>query len=237
MNSNDLQSKSYFDIGLPNGKLRMWNGSVYALYSYIHKRFIYIHHNFELVKHVQFFISSKYPVWVFQIKIPSGDIEVEDFDNITCTNFAPPDTVKLTAQDYQVTFANLYEMDCSNVNVLREMTGIKRVMLEDTPETIDTLNRDRDWLFFVAACVKNALTAETTSAALLYRILLLDRDKHNLEQSNTLYEQVSKLYKILMVETDITTAQEKISNLAISPAPMGMHFSHILHLNALSSMK
>lgn len=193
------QTSRYYHSGLPT----TWGPSpkVYAIHSTQLNSFLYINWDQDIVRRVQFLLSSKIPTWVYKVHLPLVSPKTA-FHNGTVERWTlQPKVNAPEISRYQVNHDRIETLYCNELNVLGDIAG--DIQLRDQAANEDTLLL-KDWAIFLAHMVMKIKESEGPADEILFRIMMSDamHVKSDLPHDDLSFI-ISKIYKLLLLSTDI----------------------------------
>lgn len=186
---------------------------LYVIYELNHDCFLYVHHDLTLIKKVKSLLSSKMLTWVYELRLPVSSTLDSMITNANAVDYTlqpgmpRPDPVYYLSNGSKI----VHSINCTEVNILGEMTGIEYLPKTLTPDLKDLV----DWTQFIAWVVNEIQSDELFDDELISRILMVDIHDKSPVINNDMYSIASKIYQVLLVEQDITEACRKIGELAL----------------------
>lgn len=186
---------------------------LYVIYDLNHDCFLYVHHDLSLIKKVKSLLSSKILTWVYELRLPvsitpdSMITNANSVDYTLQTDMPRPDPIYYLSNGPKI----VHSINCMQVNILGEMTGIEYMPKTLTPDLKDLVS----WTQFIAWVVNEMQSDELFDDELISRILLVDSHDRSQLSGNDMYTIASKIYQVLLVEQDITEACRKVGELAL----------------------
>jgi hypothetical protein len=191
-----------------------WNGpqhrQLYAVYSYDHDCFLYLHHDKSVALTVQTLLGSKLFTWVYELRMP--EFAETTITNFNCTNWTlsiygdRPSPLK-----YQTHYEHITMIDCTNVNILGEISGIDQRTLPDESED---LKKIKNWAWFIGWNVMKLNGFHSITDEILTRVMMA-KNLHCTTDllENDIFIETSKIYEILHSHDDIDLATQTITPL------------------------
>ena len=184
---------------------------IYALFCTQNDCFLYVNHDLDIVRSVQTLLVSKLPTWIYELWIPGEPVPVT-IDNSCCERWTLPARAdRPNNRDHHGKFSQLIVIDCTNINVLGQISGID---LKDTGKITADSTKIRDWACFLGHMVMKLKMIEQVEDVIISRIMLSYdlNDRSDLLQDDA-YVTISDIYKILYLNDDIISAVEQIRQL------------------------
>lgn len=187
---------------------------LYALYELSHDCFLYVNHDFQVVKKVKSLLSSKALTWVYEMRLPLALSLSKCIENSNAVNYTlQPDTARPDPVYYLSQGTRLAgSINCTEINVLGEMTGIEYISREASAE----VKQLQHWAQFIAWVILEIQNEEIFDDEMVTRALLSDFVSVSTQLiSNDMYMIASRIYRVLLEESDIGQASHKIGEIAL----------------------
>lgn len=202
----NINREPFYHSGYPTAWDGLKRNRVYGLYCPQKDCFLYVNYQVELVKKVQFFLTSKILTWVVDLWLPDELSIVEDtISNLNCEYWTMQGTTKdIDMISYANTHHELFYVDCTNLNIRNQLSGIDRKT--DNPDQ-DCLDLKR-WTLFMANTVDLLSKFEYPSEYLMARLLVANGQHITTDLlDGDVYHSLSQIYNILLINDDVETAR------------------------------
>ena len=193
-------STNYYHSGFPASFAPKYQ--VYAIYSSQLDCFLYINHNLDTLRRVHYLMSSKISTWVHQLCLPADSPEV-GISNKNVEDWTVQKTIgsKPSLSKYQVNHNEMTILDCTQVNVLGQLSG--QIEFHSGTKSKEVIKL-KDWAMFLGYMVEKIKTTELPEEEIILRIFIAEsiHTKSNLPNDDLSY-YISKIYKLLLISTSI----------------------------------
>ena len=180
---------------------------LYAVYSHDHNCFLYVHHDKNIVLSVQTLLGSKLFTWVYELIIP-------EYAEVTISNSAPDcwtlsaTTSRPSPLTYQTHYEHIKSIDCTNINILGEISGIdRRDNTKDSPD----IKKLCTWASFIGWNVMRLRDFQSVTDEILARVMMAKNLHHTSDLlDNDVFIVSSKIYEILHSHDDVEQATQAL---------------------------
>ena len=179
---------------------------LYALFDPRHDCFIYVNHNLSVIRSVQALMSSKAPLWLYELWVPAATPKTT-ITNTNCDSWTlPVGAPRPEITFFQLHFEDIKIIDCTEVNSLGQMAGLD---LKDNVTGESTLLKN--YAIMVGWFCQHLCTIESTADDMISRVAILDKvyQKTDIFDADV-YLFISEIYKILMLSLTEQEVKQKI---------------------------
>ena len=179
---------------------------LHALFDPRHDCFIYVNHNLSVARSVQALMSSKAPLWLYELWIPSATPKTT-ITNTNCDSWTlPVGAPRPEITFFQLHFEDIKIIDCTEINSLGQMAGLD--LKDNVSEESKLL---KDYAIMVGWFCQYLCTIESTADDMISRVAILDKvyQKTDIFDADV-YLFISEIYKILMLSLTEQEVKQKI---------------------------
>jgi hypothetical protein len=195
--------------GYPTSWKRTDRNSLYALFDPRHDCFVYVNHNLPVVQAVQAVMSSKAPLWIYELWIPQNT-PAQTITNANCEHWSlATGATRPEITFFQLHFEDINVIDCQEINLLGQISGIE--LKSSVAEESVSL---REYAVMVGWFCQHLRANEMIADELISRVAIVDQVYKKTDIFNAdVYLFISEVYKILMISLTPEEVKEKIISL------------------------
>lgn len=179
---------------------------LYALFDPRHDCFVYVNHSLPVIRSVQALMSSKAPLWLYELWIPSVTPRTT-ITNANCDSWTlPMGAPRPEITFFQLHFEDIKIIDCTEINSLGQMAGL------DLKDNVSAESKSlKDYAIMVGWFCQHLCTIESTADDMISRVAIVDKvyQKTDIFDADV-YLFISELYKILMLSLTEQEVKQKI---------------------------
>lgn len=204
----NISKKIFFHSGYPL-TWRPQRNHLYALFSQQHDCFIYVTHDLDLIRRVQFILSSKVTMWIYELWMPIDDNIVKSISNDNCEEWTLQQNID---QPRAGTFVNKHDqiqsIDCTSVNILGQLSGIE---LKPNAEVDKLLHDLRCYALFCGWIVGHLRLIESPHEEIMCRIAMVNAmHVRSTVVEHDLFILYSKIYQALWLSTNLAEVKQAL---------------------------
>ncbi len=198
-----------------SGYPKSWNRKrfeLYALYEARNDCFLYVHHDLQVIRTVQALLLSKASTWVYELWLPMNNTPTVSITNENCHQWTlPVGSARPQPTYYQMTFEDTVKIDCQEVNILGQMSGID---MKDQANVSEASKTFKNYAECVGWFVSKLNDVNLVADDVLSRVAVLDQvyQKSNI-LDHDVYLFISEVYKTLMLSQTVEEIKTNMSKL------------------------